>query len=120
MAQRGPPQGGPPQKQKVQKVMTQPINVIFRFFQSKTRVSVWLYDQSDTRIEGATVLNTLPRSLSPLTDPVSLGVILGFDEYMNLVMDDAEEVNRKKNTRKPIGRILLKGDNISLMMATGK
>jgi len=104
MAQRGPPQGGPggpggPQRQKVQKVMTQPINVIFRFFQSKARVSVWLYDQSDTRIEG---------------------VIMGFDEYMNLVMDNAEEVNKKKSTRKEIGRILLKGDNISLMMATGK
>jgi len=45
---------------------------------------------------------------------------MGFDEYMNLVMDNAEEVNKKKGSRKPIGRILLKGDNISLMMAAGK
>ncbi|KDO62424.1 hypothetical protein CISIN_1g0346511mg, partial [Citrus sinensis] len=44
----------------------------------------------------------------------------GFDEYMNLVLDDAEEVHIKKNTRKPLGRILLKGDNITLMMNTGK
>jgi small nuclear ribonucleoprotein E len=36
---------------------------------------------------------------------------------MNLVMDDAEEVRVKKETRSPLGRILLKGDNISLMTA---
>ncbi|MQL71820.1 hypothetical protein Taro_004144 [Colocasia esculenta] len=46
--------------------------------------------------------------------------VQGFDEYMNLVLDDAEEVNVKKNIRKPLGRILLKGDNITLMQNTGK
>lgn len=35
---------------------------------------------------------------------------------MNLVLDEAEEINVKKNARKKIGRIMLKGDNISLMM----
>ncbi|MCO5555338.1 hypothetical protein L7F22_008884 [Adiantum nelumboides] len=40
----------------------------------------------------------------------------GFDEYMNLVLDDAEEVSMKKKTHKPLGRILLQGDNIMLMM----
>ncbi|KAJ0085002.1 hypothetical protein Patl1_30347 [Pistacia atlantica] len=44
----------------------------------------------------------------------------GFDEYMNLVLDDAEKVQIKKKTRKSLGRILLKGDNITLMMNTGK
>ena len=43
----------------------------------------------------------------------------GFDEYMNLVLDDAEELSIKKKTRKALGRILLKGDNITLMMSTG-
>ena len=69
----------------------------------------------------------------------------GFDEYMNLVLDDAEEVHIKKKSRKTLGmftislffslrspkcawfevfhlccsgRILLKGDNITLMMST--
>jgi len=79
--------------------MTQPINVIFRYLQSKARVQIWLYDQKDMRIEG---------------------VIVGFDEYMNLVLDDAEEVHKKKETRKKLGRILLKGDTITLMMNTGK
>jgi small nuclear ribonucleoprotein E len=31
------------------------------------------------------------------------GVIIGFDEYMNLVLDDAEELNVKTSTRKSLG-----------------
>ncbi|CAI5468716.1 unnamed protein product [Closterium sp. Yama58-4] len=84
---------------KVQRIMTQPINLIFRFLQSKSRIQIWLYQQKDTRIEGR---------------------IIGFDEYMNLVLEDAEEISMKKQTRKPLGRILLRGDNITLMMNTGK
>lgn len=79
---------------KVQKVMVQPINLIFRYLQNRSRIQVWLYEQTNTRIEG---------------------YIIGFDEYMNLVLDDAEEIQLKKNQRKAIGRILLKGDNISLI-----
>lgn len=83
---------------KVQKIMTQPINLMFRFLQSKQRIQVWLFDQADLRIEGK---------------------IIGFDEYMNLVLDEAEEVSMKRKTRKPLGRILLKGDNITLLQTTG-
>eukprot|EP00793_Prasinoderma_coloniale_P005317 PRCOL_00004725-RA len=82
---------------KVQRIMTQPINLIFRFLQSKARIQVWLYDTPDMRIEG---------------------VIVGFDEYMNLVLDAAEEVSVKRQTRKKVGRILLKGDCITLMRST--
>ena len=63
----------------------------------KTRIQVWLFENTDLRIEGR---------------------IIGFDEYMNLVLDDAEELSIKKKTRKALGRILLKGDNITLMMST--
>ncbi|ETV75042.1 small nuclear ribonucleoprotein E [Aphanomyces astaci] len=81
---------------KVQKPMTQPINLIFRFLQNKSRVQIWLYEQVNSRIEGR---------------------IMGFDEYMNLVLDDAEELDVKNLKRIPLGRILLKGDTITLMMA---
>ena len=81
---------------RLQKIMTQPINQIFRFFTLKTRVQIWLFDQNDLRLEGR---------------------ILGFDEYMNIVLDDAEEIFLKKNAKKTVGRILLKGDNITLIMA---
>ena len=41
--------------QKVQKVMVQPINLIFRYLQNRTRVVVWLYENVNTRIEGQIV-----------------------------------------------------------------
>ena len=71
-------------------------NLIFRFLQNKTRIQIWLFENTELRIEGK---------------------IIGFDEYMNLVLDDAEELSIKKKTRKALGRILLKGDNITLMMS---
>ncbi|XP_017779895.1 PREDICTED: probable small nuclear ribonucleoprotein E [Nicrophorus vespilloides] len=80
--------------QKVQKVMVQPINLIFRYLQNRSRVQVWLYENINLRIEGH---------------------IVGFDEYMNLVLDDAEEYYVKTKTRRQLGRIMLKGDNITLI-----
>ncbi len=41
----------------------------------------------------------------------------GFDEFMNLVLDQAVEVSIKKGVRSELGRILLKGDNITLITA---
>lgn len=32
------------------------------------------------------------------------GVIIGFDEYMNLVLDEAEEVLMKSGHRKQVGK----------------
>lgn len=83
--------------QKVQKVMVQPINLIFRYLQNRSRVQVWLFENVNLRIEGH---------------------IVGFDEYMNLVLDDAEEYHQKTKNRKQLGRIMLKGDNITLIQNT--
>ena len=84
---------------RVQKVMTQPINLIFRYLQSKSRVQIWLYEKATLRIEGH---------------------IIGFDEYMNIVLDDAEELDLKRKTRRKIGRTLLKGDNVTLILEVKK
>jgi len=81
-------------RRRLQKIMTLPINLIFRYLQSGARVIIWLYDRSDLRIEGK---------------------ILGFDEYMNLVLDEADEIRVKAGTRRAVGRIMLKGDNISVI-----
>mmetsp|Transcript_20170 Transcript_20170/g.52335 ORF Transcript_20170/g.52335 Transcript_20170/m.52335 type:complete len:94 (+) Transcript_20170:131-412(+) len=78
----------------VQKVMVQPINLIFRFLQNRARVQIWLYEKNDMRMEGR---------------------IVGFDEYMNVVLDECEEVMMKSKERKKIGKIMLKGDNITLI-----
>jgi small nuclear ribonucleoprotein E len=86
MAYKGP--------QKVQKVMVQPINLIFRYLQTRSRVQVWLYENVNLRLEGH---------------------IVGFDEYMNLVLDDAEEYHMRTKSKKALGRLMLKGDNITLI-----
>ena len=43
-----------------QRVMVQPINVIFKYLQQKTRVSLWLYDNTDMRIEGCIIVSRTP------------------------------------------------------------
>ncbi len=56
-------------------------------------MSIWLFENVNERIEG---------------------LIIGFDEYMNLVLDEAEEVH-KTGKRITLGRILLKGDSVTLI-----
>merc|ERR1711977_144468 len=82
------------------------------------RVSIWLYDILDFKLEGK---------------------IIGFDEFMNVVLDDAEEVwvkvskkadgeesngsSRSKKAygdRTHLGRLLLKGENITLISPAPK
>jgi len=55
-------------------------------------VLIWLHEDTKTQIEGQ---------------------IIGFDEYMNMTLDEAVEVSGDK--RNDIGRILLKGDAITLL-----
>lgn len=71
----------------------------------KTRVQIWLFDQPLVRLEG---------------------VVLGFDEYMNIVIDQCVEATTAKSrggdaggkvTRTPLGQVLLKGDNVTAMLA---
>lgn len=81
---------------KVQKVMVQPINLIFRFLQNRAKVEIWLDGNVEMRI---------------------LGHIVGFDEYMNIVLDEAEELYVKRDQRRKLGRILMKGENIALIQA---
>jgi len=98
--------------QKVQKVMVQPINLIFRYLQNRTRVSVWLYENVNTRIEGH-IVGKVDVDIKVDADQA----VVGFDEYMNLVLDEATEVHTKRKTEKKLGRIMLKGDNITLIQA---
>ncbi|KAL2148502.1 hypothetical protein VTH82DRAFT_2056 [Thermothelomyces myriococcoides] len=83
------------------RVLLPPINFLFRLLQQRSTVQIWLYEQLSIRI---------------------IGTIRGFDEFMNLVIDDAVEVKQvsKTNdteTRRPLGQILLKGDNVSLIQS---
>ncbi|AMD22514.1 HHL256Cp [Eremothecium sinecaudum] len=89
---------------KQQKTMMPPINCIYNYLQQQTTVTFWLYQQTQMRIKGK---------------------INGFDEFMNVVIDDALQipVDEKSGNELPekavkLGRILLKGDNITLITAS--
>lgn len=89
---------------KGSKVMVPPINCIFNYLQQQTVVTFWLYEQVQVRIRGR---------------------INGFDEFMNVVIDDALEIpiDAKSGAELPdkavkLGKILLKGDNITLITAS--
>lgn len=71
-----------------------PINLIFKYLQQQSDVTIWLYEQTQLRIQGK---------------------IRGFDEFMNVVVDEAVEVNTESGHKEDLGRILLKGDNITLI-----
>lgn len=59
------------------KVLLPPINFIFKLLQQRTTVQIWLFEQLGMRIEGK---------------------IRGFDEFMNLVVDEAVEVRQSTKT----------------------
>ncbi|CAL1170716.1 unnamed protein product [Cladocopium goreaui] len=83
---------------KLQKIMTLPINQIFRYLQNRSRV------QAECIVvrSGCTskLISGLRDESWALTSALGDWVVLG---YMNLVIDDAEEVLVKKKTRRAIG-----------------
>lgn len=85
-----------PIAKRVKKVTTLPINVIFSHLQQKTRVKIWLYEDTRMMLEGQ---------------------IIGFDEYMNMTLDEAYEIDTKTGKKENVGRILLKGDAITLLQS---
>jgi small nuclear ribonucleoprotein E len=138
---------------RVKKVMTQPAHLIFEYlknvsifaslgisflnciFSQKDRVQIWLYENISMKMEGVIIVRVIIFS--------SFGSLImtsfqGFDEYMNLVLDDAYEINTKTGNRKSVGtnicillscsilrsygiflgRILFKGDCITLIQKT--
>ena len=89
----------PPKLPRKQPMMTKPLvffkqGLIFGFLRSRALVQIWLFENTELRLEG---------------------IILGFDEYMNLVLEDAVEICVKRNTRRPLGTIMVKGDNLALI-----
>lgn len=72
------------------KVLLPPINFIFKLLQQRSTVVIWLTEQLGVRIEGK---------------------LRGFDEFMNLVIDDAVEVKVSPKEgqvpRRKIGMLLM-------------
>ncbi|KAH8197659.1 hypothetical protein TruAng_008163 [Truncatella angustata] len=103
------------------KVLLPPINFIFKLLQSHATVKIWLYEQLAIRIEGKIRVRPPPKlPTAPAASLISVLACQGFDEFMNLVIDDAVEVKQITKTnpeekRRSLGQILLKGDNVSLI-----
>ena len=70
------------------------IEYIFKLMEQKVKVEIWITNNKNTKFTG---------------------IIRGFDEWMNFVLDQAVEINIKQNKMIPLGRILLKGDTICLI-----
>ncbi|KAF8003403.1 small nuclear ribonucleoprotein E snRNP-E [Metschnikowia aff. pulcherrima] len=79
---------------KSKRAVLPPINLIFKYLQQQSLVTIWLYEQTQLRIQGK---------------------IRGFDEFMNVVVDEAVEISTSSGSKEELGRILLKGDNITLI-----
>ncbi|GEQ66681.1 hypothetical protein JCM33374_g344 [Metschnikowia sp. JCM 33374] len=79
---------------KSKKAVLPPINLIFKYLQQQSLVTIWLYEQTQSRIQGK---------------------VRGFDEFMNIVIDEAVEISTVNGAKQDLGRILLKGDNITLI-----
>lgn len=62
---------------------------------TNSRAQIWLQDNRRVRIEGK---------------------VKGLDEYMNLVLEDAEELDMKTKTKRHLGNMMLKGDSITLIV----
>ncbi len=76
--------------------LERPLSVVHQLMKQGQRVNVWLEGDNALRLDG---------------------VLRGFDEFMNLVLEDASEVHVKTAKRLAVGRILLKGDTIALIHA---
>ena len=74
--------------------LVQPIHVLFNYLQQKEQVLVWLYDNPHVRFQG---------------------YVKGFDEFLNVVLDECVEINLKTDTRNELGQLLLKGECITLI-----
>lgn len=80
------------------KLMVSPANVVHKFMKDQQRVCVWLVHDTQTKIEGN---------------------LLGYDEFMNVVLGDAVEVNTKKKETTKLGKILLRSDNVGVIFPIG-
>merc|ERR1712151_75568 len=80
---------------KIQKIAATPLATLFEMHKKRNRVRILLSEQNDFHYEGK---------------------IAGFDEYMNLVLEEVEEILIKTKTKKVVETTILKGENILMIM----
>lgn len=70
------------------------IEYLFKFMERGVRVEIWIEHNPNKKFQG---------------------IVRGFDEWMNLVLDQTEEIDVKKGKVEKRGRILLKGDTLAVI-----
>ncbi len=48
------------------------------------------------------------------------GILQGYDQHMNLVLEEAEEISNENSTQKRLGMIVIRGDNVMMISPTIK
>lgn len=74
---------------------SQPINLLFRFLQNNSQITVNLFYKKK-KIKGK---------------------LIGFDEFMNVVLEEAFEILQDSKEKK-IGKVLIRGDSVILIYQT--
>ena len=82
------------QMQRFRKNVLGPIEYLFKYLEQKIKVEIWITHSKHMKFQG---------------------IIRGFDEWMNLVLEQTVEIDTKKKSETKLGRILLKGDTICLV-----
>ena len=77
-----------------QKAMQPPLHMLFGYLKEEKRIRIHLNQNSKMVIEGK---------------------IVGFDEFMNIVLDDAVEIYLTKHESMPLGRMLLRGECVGIV-----
>lgn len=80
------------------KQMVSPSHQVHKFMKDEQRVCIWLIHDTQTKIEGT---------------------LLGYDEFMNVVLGDAVEINARKKESTKLGKILLRSDNVGVIFPVG-
>lgn len=78
--------------------MENPTVVVHRFMQEHQRVCVWYVHDNHVKLEAN---------------------LLGYDEFMNVVLGDTTEINLRTNQTQHLGKILLRSDNVGVIHPIG-
>lgn len=77
-----------------QKVLIPPLHCFVNYLKTGQRVRIHLHCNNEFYMEG---------------------LFKGFDEFMSVVLDEAVEVYIKQHNRVPLGTVLLRGENLSIV-----
>jgi small nuclear ribonucleoprotein E len=77
-------------------VLEPPLHILFGYLKEAKRIRIHLNQNNKMVIEGR---------------------IVGFDEFMNIVLEDAREIYLRDDSHVPLGRTMLRGECVGIVHA---